>query len=143
MSLSHTAGNYRCVYQKLSIFIKYHSLVGQVNFYIGISNIIGISAKATVSISRLSYFCSSRKDCIIKPFRLCCLVDSPTIITALDGLLTAIVSSKCPGASKRIIFITQAVYICRNLIFIYRIISVCVFNKPVLNSIPVKLLGTV
>ena len=50
MALSDTAGNYRCIYQKLSVFIEYHSLVGQVNLYICISDIIGISAKSAVSI---------------------------------------------------------------------------------------------
>ena len=51
-----TAGNYRYIYQKLSVFIEYHSLVGQVNLYICISDIIGISAKSAVSIRRLSHF---------------------------------------------------------------------------------------
>ena len=54
MALSDTAGNYWCIYQKLSIFIEYHSLVGQVNLYICISYIIGVTAESAVSIGGLS-----------------------------------------------------------------------------------------
>ena len=139
MALSDTAGNYRCIYQKLSVFIEYHSLVGQVNLYICISDIIGISAKSTVSIRRLSHFCSSCKNGIIKPFSLCGLIDSPSVITALDSLLATIVGGKCSRAAKGIIFISQAVHISCNLIFVYYIISVCVPDQPVFDGISVKL----
>lgn len=143
MSFINTSGYYRCIYQKLSIFIKYHSLVGQVNLYICISYIIGVTAESAVSIGGLSYFRGSCKDRIVKPVCLCCLVDSPAVIAAFDGLLTAIICGKGSCTSKSIIFISKIIYIGCYLVLINCIIAFFVFCKPVFDGIAVQLLGAV
>ena len=65
-----------------SIFIEYHSLVGQVNLYICISDIIGRAVIGRIEVNRVEISLCFVLDRLQKCLRRLLLVDAPAVIAA-------------------------------------------------------------